>query len=104
MSALQVDPDELRTGATKTKATAPKMTAMSSGLDRGARQADRANAGYLTGEASQQFADRFDEAMTSIKDGVETQSDLIKDAADAWSDADEAVAKDFKDISSSLDR
>lgn len=104
MSEIKVDPDELRSGATKTKATAPKMTAMTSALNRGAGQADRANRGYLTGEASQQYADRFDEAMTSIKDSVETQTDLIKDAADAWSEADEAVAKDLKDIASNLER
>ncbi|MFG3342539.1 type VII secretion target [Glycomyces sp. NPDC048151] len=104
MSEILVDPDGLRTGAQKTRATAPKMTAMTPKVGRGANTANQSNSGYFTGEAAKHFSDRFEEAMTSLKDSIETQTDLIKRAADTWADADEAAAKDLNDLATEFDR
>jgi uncharacterized protein YukE len=104
VSEILVEPDDLRSGAEKVKTNAPKMTAMTSKVDRGAGEADKSNRGYLTGEAAQQFSERFDEAMRSAQDSIEDQAGRVKDVAQAWQDADTAIAKSFDAIASQLSR
>jgi hypothetical protein len=85
------------------KTTAAQFPQQHSPADNGVDSASRANRGYLTSSAADNFTTQLKPVLESIEERIEQQAESVKDSAKAWEDADEQAAKDFDKIAGEIE-
>ncbi|MFC3493275.1 type VII secretion target [Glycomyces rhizosphaerae] len=100
---ILVEPGKLRSTASQIESTAAKFPQQHPPVDNGTDAASKANRGYLTSSAADNFATQLKPVLESIEQRIEQQAESIKDSAKAWEDADEQAAKDLDKIAGEIE-
>jgi hypothetical protein len=101
---ILVEPAKLRSTASQMKSTAAKFPQEHPPADRGVDNASRANRGYLTSSAADNFTTQLKPVLDSIEDRIEQQAGSVEDSAKAWEDADGQAANDLDQIAGDIER
>jgi hypothetical protein len=99
---VQVALQEIRSSGRRMKQFASEADRLGPDPEREADAADRANRGFMTGEACKALADDFKEDMQELREHWEDTADALDGVAKDWDDADSGVGTDFDGIGSDL--
>ncbi|MEU5155287.1 type VII secretion target [Glycomyces sp. NPDC021274] len=100
---ILVEPGKLRSTASQMKSTASRFPQQHPPVDNGVDSASKANRGYLTSSAADNFATQLKPVLESIEDRIEQQAESIEDSAKAWEAADDQAAQDLDGIAGEIE-
>ena len=99
---VQVESQRIRSGAGKMGGFAGEADSSPPDLERQASAADRANRGFMTGEACEAVADDFKQDMRELQEHLEDTQQALEEIAQDWDDNDQGVADEFDGIGSEV--
>lgn len=99
---VQVESSRLRSGAGKMRSFASEASQIPDAVEREACAADRANRGFMTGEACEALAEDLKADMKELNEHLDDTAKGLEDAAKDWDDVDDQMASGFDEIAGRL--